>query len=922
MKRKIEFLFFVFSLLLSVSVYPAEKIIGTWMSFGQQPWGNRFPVKMIVKDLSDLGVNEVYFFEQQGRGGPFLHRTKVKFASTSWWMGKRDFLKELLEETEKYNIKVWLVWTTPSKTYEGASRVGFKNAIYALHDIGLNSPELERVYLDEIDEIAKDYLTRYKNIEGIIWHELDCSEGVDNHQDDLKDFKNFCERNFNEKYSGVSMPSPNPRDKWWRRFLLYRNEVVNSFIKKMADHSKKYNLKTGFCFYKPEGQTRESWKWGYDAISLEKICDLMWFSGYDLEDGKFYQSFKGRRIDFGIGYRNQNLSRNYSYAFHGAPISYFNAFNPVYIKDMRAFYSSIKSFTKKYGDIYTGYMGYREKELSLFYGKKNLGNWLKLISSWEGGETPSKVSVAINPVSFVMLYPFSPGIEYEEKVRSLMKSLTHYLDIDGMVTGSLKMGENLKRYSLIVIPEDMATGLSKKSYSSYLSYVKGGGKLFVINTPVSTGREDLTNLEDKTEELCGISLKGKNLPGYLSIKSSLSSLSLPKKKFWGQTSKIEVKRAEVLVKDKYSNIPLLTRYRLGKGEVLFSAIGFNPEITSYFASIIRSVISFPISLKNSKGMRILETTKKDNSLCISLFGKGSSLLKVNTKLIGLKGKIFQLKDIVSGKVIKDRVSPPSLLEGIPIKIKYLNQPFILALGTKEKIKKYQGIYPNQQVFKGMTKQRIIENPEVPILVPPGKGIKVGVYHRGLGAEGIIKALQKKGFRVFSLPRIDTQSLDYADVVIIPQCESPIFFNHGIKDIRKYVKEGGGVLLTHDAVGYRAHKIAFPEIGKGITNPKLDLVKVIEEHPITYGLKKGEIFIHSYADHIALEKASLGKVLIEDKRGYPVVIAGRLGKGKVVLNGMITGYASKKRGNFAGEEKKPEGGELKVLVNAVGWLGSK
>jgi len=921
MKRVIVIGLFILAF-LSCDVYSTEKTIGVWMSFGQQPWGNKFPVKMIVKDLADLGVNEIFFFEQQGRGGPFLHPTKVKNASTSWWIGKRDFLKELLEETKKYNMKVWLVWTTPSKFYYYRERPGFKDAIYGLSDIGLNSPELKKVYFDVIDEIAKNYLPQYKNIAGIFWHEVDCSETVDNHQDDLEEFKEFCKRKFDEEYPFTSMPKTNPKDKWWRRYYLYKNEVVNSFVKEMAEHAKRYALKTGFGLYKPEVHSRESWKWGYDALTLERICDRIWVSGYDVEAGKFYHSFKESLIDFGISYRNQNLARNYSYGFHGCRLSYFNATTPVYIKDMRAYYSPIKSFTKKYGDFYTGYLGHSEKELSLFYGKENLGNWLKLMGSWQFGETPSVVSVAINPISFVMQHPFIPINEYKKKVISLMESLTHHFDIDGMVTGSLKMKENLKRYSLIIIPEDMATGLTRESFNNYLSYVRKGGKLLIINTPVSIGREDLTNIEDKTAELCGINLKGKDLPGYLSMESAISSLALPKKKFWGQISKIEVKKAEVLVKKKDTDTPLLTRYKLGKGEVLFSAIGFNPEISPYFASIIKSAISLPISLKDSKGMRILEATKKDNSLCISLFGKGTSILKVDTKLIGLKGKTFQLKDIVTGRILKNRISPSSLLKGVSIEIKYLNQPYILALGTPKDLKKYKGIYSSEEVFKGMMEQKVIENPEVPIKVPSGKGIKVGVYYGGFGSEGIIKALKKEGFLVFSLPRIDIQALSYADVVIIPQCGSYKIFNQGIEDIRKYVEDGGGVLLTHDAVGYRGHKAAFPEIGKGITNPKLDTVKIIKEHPITKGLKKDEPFIHSYADHIAIKKGDKGEILVEDEKNNSVVVIGKVGKGKVVLNGMITGYASHERGIFAGGEKEPEDGELKILINAVKWLGEK
>jgi len=910
MKRIILFVLFI----LCFSFCLEGRSIGVWMSYGLQPFRYNFPVKMIVKDLFDLGVTEIYFFEQCGRGGEFLHLTKVKYALTAKFMGNRNFLKELLEETKNYNIKVWLVWTTPTKTGKA------KDGMYSLSDIGLNSPELKKVYKEVIDEIAKDYLGEYKNIEGIFWHELDCSEAVDDHKDDLEEFKEFCKRRFNEEYTGTSIPETNPKDKWWRRFYLYRNEIMNTFIKEMAEHSKKYNLKTGFCFYKPESYSGESWKWGYDILNLEKLCDMMWISGYDVEAGKFYQSIKGVVIDFGIGYRSQILPRNYSYAFHGLPLSYFSAFTPVYIEDMRKYYSSIKSFTERYGDIYNGYMGYNEKELSLFYGKENLSNWLKLMSSWQFGETPSKIAVSINPIPFVMLYPSAPGIEYKKKVQSLMESLTGYFDIDGIITGSLNFDLNLKKYPFIIIPEDMALGLKEDTLYKYLSYVKNGGKLLVINTPIQTGKEDLTDIEDKTEKLCGIKIKGKNLPGYISIKGDLPSL--PEKKFWAETSNIEPKKAEVMVREKNTDAPLLTRYKIGKGEVFFSAIGFNPEIVPYFASIIKLAVSSPISLEDSKGMRILETTKKGNALCISLWGKGSSILKVDAKILGLKGP-FQIKDIVTGRIIKDNVSSDILLKGVPIEIKYLNQPFIVAIGKKGELKVYNGIYQDEEVFKGMTEQRVIENPEVPIMVPAGEGIKVGVYHGGLGSKSIIKVLEKSNFRVFSLPRLDLAALNHADVVIIPQCRSVKFFNQAEEDIRKYVENGGGILLTHDAVGYRGHKPIFSEIGKGITNPERDLVKIIKENEVTAGFKKGETFIPGFRyDHIIIEKGPLGEVVIEDEKGEAVVVIGRIGKGKVVLNGMLPGIFGDKTESGGAGEKEPEGEELKLLINIVKWLGKK
>ena len=103
-------------LLMAASAPAGEKTIGVWMSPGGPPgvweksYGDPFPVKMIVKDLWEMGISDVFFFEQSGRGGPFLHPTQVQYAKTDARMKGRDFLKDLLEETGKYDIKVWLAW--------------------------------------------------------------------------------------------------------------------------------------------------------------------------------------------------------------------------------------------------------------------------------------------------------------------------------------------------------------------------------------------------------------------------------------------------------------------------------------------------------------------------------------------------------------------------------------------------------------------------------------------------------------------------------------------------------------------------------------------------------------------------------------------------------------------------------------------
>ncbi|MDD3926149.1 MAG: hypothetical protein PHT33_05780 [bacterium] len=864
-------------------------------------------MKMIIRDLADMGVNTVIFFEQNGRGGAFLHPTRVAYAQTEKdRMKGRDFLKELLEETKRYDMKVWLAWTTPSGKYPGTEFAG------------LNDAGVMKIYRDEIEEIGKNY-GGYKNLAGIVWHEANCSEAYDGHRDDIKEFTEFCRQRFGEKYEKASMPSVDPEDKWWRRFYLYRINVMSNFVEAARKAGDKYGLKVSLLSYIIESFSGESWRWGYDPVSLEKICNNQWYAGYLVEAAKPYQTINGAWIDFGPSYKGQIMPRNYSSAFHGGAVSFFEHRWPIYIEAMRAYYSANKSFTERYGDVYNGYLGQGDKELSLFYGKENMKNWLALMADWQGGESRSSVAVAVNPVPFVMRYPYAPGVEYDKKVRSLMEGLTQSQDVDGLVMGSKFSLDpaNLLKYRLIIMPEDMGSGLSDEMVQSLKGYMNKGGRLLVLSTALLQSKPDLTGERDLTEDLCGVSITGSRTPGY--VRPAGAPAAPDGGKFWASgVMNLKVTGGNVMVKDSITGSPLLVR----KGNAYFSAIGQGQP--AYFAAIVASLSQPSVILAESKGIKILETVKKDNVLCISLWGQGTAKLSLKTSDIGLKGKAFQIKDIVTGAVIAAGKDDKALLAGIPVETKYLNQPRILAVGLENDLKTFNGIYPSAEVFTGLGIRTVpVENPEVPLIIPDKPGLKVGVYG-GAGASSIINALNKESdINCYSLPRLDGSTLSGNEVVIIPQEKGKMtFFNATASLIKRYVEEGGKVLLLHHAVGYRAYNALFPEIGKGHINMKLDTVLVTGNHPVVSGVSSK--FSHAYNDHITLEKGEKGEVLARDEKGNAVIVAGSVGDGKVVLNGMITGYAVRMEGDLPvwQGEKEPEGGELKVLLNAVRWLGMK
>ena len=903
-----------FALAIGASCFPAEKEIATFVSPGS-PWGiwrksygRRFPVEIIVRDLADLGVTDIYFPDQNGRGGPFLHPTKVQYAKTHGYLlaDKRDYLREILEQARTRNMRVWLMWTTPGKNYPDTD----------IH--GLNDPRMIKLYCDAIEEVARNY-REYENLVGVYWHELDCTEAPDTHEDDVPEFAAFCEREFGEAYTGDVMPPVEPTDVWWRRHFLYRIHVMNSFVRETEKVADRHGLKTSFCTYTAEAYSGAGWRWGYDTVELEKLCHRQWFAGYSVESRKPYQSVKGAWIDFGPSYRGQILPRNYSYAFHGKPLSYFEYRAPIYIKEMRKYYSSIKRFDDKYGDIYTGYRGSTEQEVSLFFGKQNFASWLSLINWWQGGTSPARIAVAVNVTPFIMKHPVATGVAHKKRVNDLMVDGTRYADLDGLLLGSefTLSPENLRQYSLIIVPEDMGDGLSQAMADSLRQFVQGGGRLLVIATPLRVTRRDLTNPRDLTGELCGVRFRRPGLPGYAKLSSSV--LPVPEKKLWaGSRPSVEVTDARVLVTDAFSGAALLTQ----KGSVYFSSLGYASDGAAYFQEVITHICTPPIALRESQGLRILETVQKGNAVCVALWGPGSAKLRVDAVALGLAGPSLEAKDIVTGRMLcEGSAGRPS--SGIPIEIEHVNQPCIVAIGPPDALRDFGGIYDSPNVFKGLTERRTLENPEVVIQVPEGPGVKVGVYHGSFGATALIGAISRHdGFCAFSLPRLDEGALAKSDVVVISKTAATVNFKHATKLLRTWAQSGGRLLLCFDAVGYRAHPAIFPELGQGYTNPKGDVVTIAAAHPVTKGFETGDEFVHAYADHVEMTKGERGRVLVVDEKGQPVVIVGTIGKGRVVLNGMITGYASVKRGEYAGSAKEPEGDELKLLHSMIRWLSEK
>ncbi len=193
------------------------------------------------------------------------------------------------------------------------------------------------------------------------------------------------------------------------------------------------------------------------------------------------------------------------------------------------------------------------------------------------------------------------------------------------------------------------------------------------------------------------------------------------------------------------------------------------------------------------------------------------------------------------------------------------------------------------IFEGLPSSKIAElrASEQPPIVR-GRAKRVAIYAGGLAESGLVRALPRAmGVRAYRIYQLKPDHLREAKVLLLPQLRDVSQFTpEAVTALRDWVAQGGVLLMTHDAVGFRWHARAFPEIGQGVALSKTRDVEIGENE---FGLSVGA-WQHEYPDHVVIEPGANGKVLAHDKEGKAVLVGGNLGKGKVFLYGALLGYA--------------------------------
>lgn len=201
------------------------------------------------------------------------------------------------------------------------------------------------------------------------------------------------------------------------------------------------------------------------------------------------------------------------------------------------------------------------------------------------------------------------------------------------------------------------------------------------------------------------------------------------------------------------------------------------------------------------------------------------------------------------------------------------------------------------------------------------GTRVGVLLGGYGSEGLLKHLQSvAGVDAQPLGTVSTENLKNCQVLIITQpYQRETFSPQMAAAVTAFLKNGGGVLALHDAVGFRGFPVLAPEVCRGGTaKVRDDNWQAALEHPLTAGLPLHKPLKQSYYDYIAVEPGPAGQIVAtgSDER-LPAIVCGEVGKGRFVACGLGMSIAA-----TSDADVPPTPDEAVLLRNALRWCAGQ
>ncbi|MDD3925732.1 MAG: beta-galactosidase trimerization domain-containing protein, partial [bacterium] len=590
-------------------------------------WTDSNQLRIWIRQLKWMGVTDVIYADLTS-GNVIHHMSDIprKYPGmVSVNPGTEDLLLNLVNAAADAGINVWTL-VHPGKAPEGMAALDKDGKKYVYSSYGsisdVLSPAFRSMYHSLLDEYAEKY-NKHGNFKGIYYDEPFFNY-VDFHGDDLELFDRFCRSNFGEALPAdmsdrlaQKVAWVDPSDKWWRRYILFKNSVNTGFVKELIDYSRSKGLQT-IVELRPTAALGSGWSFGMDNDALTRLGAAYYFvaSGDYCEPCFIYpNALIGGHVGRTWGYYNTVSLRG-----HKASIHFVD----------NQFWRFLIYGSNPKGGLPLQYLIHNTRE-------------------WADAANLAKVSILHNQNTLQMLLGKDAPKEAVREVM-LLERLSYAMDADAMLVGAREYYGN---YPVLVAPAYALRGISPETFTAIESYVKAGGTLVMLGG-CSVSLPDLTKEQDKTSELAGIRYVDKNI--------AVSAFTYNDKEV-KLSNKASVRQVEVissatktLAVFSGTTAPAITLSDYGRGRVISLQLDLavqlgqdNREVERVFTSLVSTYADPPVSVQGD--LRVMTTLKKGNWVAVTLYGSAfpcKGTVSVDMKKLGVSKKGYRVMMLSKG----------------------------------------------------------------------------------------------------------------------------------------------------------------------------------------------------------------------------------------------------------------------------------
>ena len=436
-----------------------------------------------LRQLRRVGVTDI--IQLMIRGSLVFHPTRVPGAQAVHYLDRKPFqqgdydpLMTLVKAASEEGIDVWIKLQVTSSASEEHCARDRQGAPYSRKTGGGKtrvvdylSPKYRAFLHGMIDEYAGRY-NRYGSMRGF---NVDMPWGHthDFFGDDIPAFGAYCKEHFKEELPAgieekidLGVQWCEPKSRWWRRFVLFKQWVGDDFLSDLAAHSKKRGLEYFLQLGSSPGGSN-GWAQAHDAFRLSRLSKWVWAYADSRNEPVLVLPHSAAGIS---SYGHWARFNTMSFRGHGIGLQYF------------------------YRVLYWPFGSGNTARIAHEFGKH-----IRNIFEWAGAKSLTRVAVLRNQTG-IMLRLGKNAREEDGLEQQLIEVMSRSYDVDPLY---VEHTAAYPRYTTLVAPRNALNGVSQETMQGLRSYVESGGIVVCLNAKWATSRPDLTDMRDVTEELTG-----------------------------------------------------------------------------------------------------------------------------------------------------------------------------------------------------------------------------------------------------------------------------------------------------------------------------------------------------------------------------------------------------------------------------------